>query len=70
MAKGIIRCNICGKEFNDFDEDFEFGVHWRIGYGSQHDGDKVDLDLCPECFDKFIHKLRKKCKIDPIVECY
>jgi DNA-directed RNA polymerase subunit RPC12/RpoP len=70
MAKGIIRCNMCGKEFDNLDEDFKFGVHWRIGFGSQHDGDKVDLDLCPECFDKFIYKLRKKCKIDPIVECY
>ena len=70
MAKGKIKCNMCGKDFDDIDMGFKFGVHCRIGYGSQYDGDKVDLDLCPECFDKFIHNLRKKCKIDPIVECY
>lgn len=44
MAKEKIKCDMCGKDFDDIDKDFKFGVHCRIGYGSQYDGDKVDLD--------------------------
>lgn len=68
MAKGKIRCNMCGKDFNNCDSAFDFGIHRIIGYGSKYDGDDIDLDLCPECFDKFIHRLKEDCRIDPIVE--
>lgn len=42
------------------------GLHSHIGYGSKHDGDIIDLDICCDCFDVLIDKLAKQCKINPI----
>lgn len=68
MAKGKTLCNLCGKEFDILDEQEDFGIHTRAGYGSKFDGDDVELDLCCECFDKLMDKLIPECKINPIVE--
>lgn len=68
MAKGKTLCNLCGKEFDEIDKCVGFGIHTRVGYGSKFDTDDVDLDLCCECFDKFMDKLILECKINPIVE--
>lgn len=66
MAKGRTICNVCGKEFSDYDEQERIGLHSKIGYGSKHDGDTIDLDICYDCFDILIDKLAKQCKINPI----
>ena len=66
MAKGKTLCNVCGKEFSDYDEQEHIGLHSQIGYGSKHDGDIIDLDICCDCFDVLIDKLAKQCKINPI----
>lgn len=68
MAKGKTLCNLCGKEFDIWDEQEEFGIHTRPGYGSQYDGDDVDLDLCCRCFDRLMNKLIPMCKLDPLVK--
>lgn len=68
MAKGKTLCNLCGKEFDEWDKKEWFGLHTRVGYGSKFDGDGIDLDLCCECFDKLMDKLISECKINPIVE--
>ena len=47
MTKTI--CNMCGKEF-DYSDDF--GIRHTYGYGSVHDMDKLEVDLCNECLDK------------------
>ncbi len=60
-----IICNICGKKFKAFDEQGELGLHTRLGYGSVHDGDKLNLDICLHCLDNVIIHL---CKISPIEE--
>lgn len=44
MAKGKTLCNVCGKEFSDYDEQEHIGLHSQIGYGSKHDGDIIDLN--------------------------
>lgn len=44
MAKGRTLCNLCGKEFDEWDEQEGFGIHTRVGYGSKFDGDDVELD--------------------------
>ena len=36
------------------------------GYGSEYDGEVIDLDVCCECFDKMLDKLVSQCKINPI----
>ena len=69
MARGKTICNICGKEFDIFDEQESFGIHTgTIGYGSQYDGDKIDLDMCCDCFDGIMEDIILKCTIDPVTE--
>lgn len=69
MTKYQKFCNLCGKEFDIFDNQESFGIHTgKIGYGSKHDGDSIELDLCCDCFDKLIDDLIPKCKINPLTE--
>lgn len=60
------KCTMCGNELDEFDTELNFSIHKKIGYGSIHDGDKLDLDLCCECFDKLMSVLRPMCGKDPI----
>lgn len=63
MIKKI--CNMCGKEFDMWDEQESFGIYnYNVGYGSKYDGDIIRLDLCCECADKIIDA----CKISPVEE--
>lgn len=57
-------CNLCGKELDFFDRQENFTIHTRIGYGSVHDGDKVHLQFCCDCFDKVV----AMCAVSPIEE--
>ncbi len=66
MARGKTICNLCGKEFDIYDEQESIGYHDRPGYGSSFDGIEIDLDLCLECFDKLMTELIPRCKINPI----
>lgn len=54
----VKRCNLCGKEFDEFDnqEGFSISNEGRntIGYGSAHDGETCRCDLCCSCFDKIM----------------
>ena len=62
MSKVLVcKCNICGKEIPDIERD-HFSIKGRIGYGSKHDGDELELDICNDCLDKLI----EKCKLWPI----
>lgn len=60
------KCNICGKEFDIFDDQLEFGFHKIVGYGSIHDCEEFNLDICCDCFDKIMKILIPNCKITPI----
>lgn len=70
MVKGLIRCKVCGKTAEQvFKGQMVITVHKRIGYGSNHDGSMLDLDIiCPDCFDKLIDSFAGKCAINPIKE--
>lgn len=57
-------CSKCGKEFDEFDMLAEFNISTRIGYGSVHDGEFLDLHLCCECMDKLI----ADCAVSPVSE--
>ncbi len=56
-------CNYCGKELDEFDLQEEFNIHTIVGYGSEHDGEEIDLWLCCECFDKIVDK----CELSPTI---
>ena len=61
-------CHMCGKTFDlwDHQEDFCFDHH--IGYGSAHDFEHMQLNLCCQCFDKVIDWVLPQCKHNPITE--
>lgn len=51
----IFKCDLCGKELNEFDMQENFGLHYsNIGYGSKFDGESIDVDICCTCFDKMM----------------
>lgn len=68
MARGKTICNMCGKEFNMYDEIENRSLCDQFGYGSKYDGDNIRLDLCCNCFDKVIDWIVPQCKINPIEE--
>ncbi len=62
MQKTI--CNMCGHEFDFWDEEEGFAYNGLLGYGSKYDGSALQLNLCCECMDKII----ESCKISPLDE--
>lgn len=62
MKKTI--CNLCGKNFDFLDEQENFSIYTRIGYGSKYDDEQLKLDLCCECMDNLIDL----CVISPVSE--
>ena len=55
-------CNLCGKEFNEFDEKSNLGMYASPGYGSKYDSQMMRFDFCIECFDA----IADACKVPPI----
>lgn len=65
MRVDTIYCNMCGKKFDDLDRQNGFGLHYsNIGYGSQYDGESIDIDLCCDCFDKMMVEY-----VEPKLKC-
>ena len=62
MSRTII-CNKCGKVMDACDMQMEFHVRKILGYGSEHDGDEIELDLCCACVDELVNS----CSISPII---
>lgn len=62
------KCNMCGKDFDMWDEQEDFCFEHVIGYGSKYDMHKVDLKLCCDCFDKVMDFILPQCKDDPMTE--
>ena len=59
-------CNQCGAEIKEYE--FHLSDTERIGYGSVHDGDELDFDLCAKCTDELITYLTERCSISPLHE--
>ena len=62
------KCNMCGKEFDFWDEQENFCFEHKVGYGSIHDGEQVSLNLCCDCFDKVIDIVAPMCQVNPLSE--
>ena len=56
------KCTVCGKKFELHDMFAALCFEKQIGYGSVHDGETFNLNLCCECFDKFADILNLICK--------
>ncbi len=57
-----IRCNLCGKPFDDADTYQGFCITRKIGYGSRYDGCGITLDICCRCMDTLIDQ----CALPPL----
>lgn len=62
MRKTI--CNLCGEDFDFWDEQEDYSIYKRIGYGSRYDGKHLSLDICCKCMDELIGR----CVISPVEE--
>ncbi len=65
MSKEIT-CNMCGRKFDIWDEQENFSIHTRLGYGTKYDGDCLEFDICCDCMETLIDK----CAISPIKEIH
>lgn len=62
------KCTMCGNDFDMWDEQESFCFDHIVGYGSAHDGEKIHINLCCDCFDKILDNIIPKCKINPIID--
>lgn len=62
MIKKEVYCNLCGSRFDFWDENENYSIHQRCGYGSVYDGLMLDLDICCKCMGELI----SGCAISPI----
>lgn len=69
MTKITRLCNMCGKEIEEMDlECNPFSLKHQFGYGSIHDTQVLQLDICSKCQDILTTYLIENCKISPIEE--
>lgn len=61
-------CNICGNDFDMWDKQESFGLHHHVGYGSAHDGEHIDLNMCCNCFDRLMDYILPQCTVSPITK--
>ena len=62
-------CTICGKPFSLWDMnlgDNRYDIF--VGYPSSHDTERIQLNLCMDCFDKVLDTIIPMCKINPVVD--
>ena len=62
----IRKCNLCGKDFNELDINNDCSFVIYPGYGSRHDCERIEVDLCCDCMDDLI----EKCAISPVTAEY
>lgn len=64
----IRKCDLCGKVFNNYDEQEGFGLRYEVGYGSRYDGSSINVDICCDCFDKMMDEyIVPKLKFDKAI---
>lgn len=60
-------CNICGKEFDMWDQQEGFGLRHHVGYGSKFDGFNIQVDMCCDCFDELMDTyILPRCAVSPL----
>ena len=62
-------CNVCGKVFDQLDEQENFGFDYHVGYGSRYDLTHLKAHICIDCFDKLMDGFIPLCKISPDMAC-
>ncbi len=65
MIKEKHICNVCGKAFDEWDEQENFGFDYHVGYGSKYDLRHLKAHICIGCFDKLMDGFIPECRISP-----
>ena len=59
-------CNVCGRQFGQITPSGNlYGgifIYHEVGYGSEHDGEVLEMSICYDCLDKIIGE----CAVNPI----
>jgi len=63
-------CNRCGKEFDVWDDQEDFGIDHYFGYGSKHDMEHINAHFCCKCFDDILDQIIPQLNIPMDVEEY
>ena len=64
----LSRCTMCNKILNEWDRYGDFSCHKWIGYGSKYDENRLDVELCSECFDKVVSFIVNNSATNPLRE--
>jgi len=65
-----VLCNRCGKSFDMWDRQENFGFDYHIGYGSRYDMAYVKANLCCDCFDEMLDDMIKTFVMTPVIGEY
>ena len=65
MLKAKLVCNVCGKVFDELDEQEDFGFDYHVGYGSKYDLTHLEAHICIDCFDKLMDSFIPGSKVSP-----
>lgn len=71
QTENTIICNMCGKEISmelEMTKEEMLHIEKNWGYFSQKDGEIHSLDLCEECYDSLIKRLRHPVQIKEATE--
>lgn len=52
-----MKCNLCGKDFDLWDKQENFGFDYYVGYGSKYDLQHISAHFCCRCFDRLLDEL-------------
>lgn len=65
-------CDICGKDFDNWDLQENHHHTYNFGYGSKHDLEYLEFDVCADCFDKIVDTILPLFPKSPLqdMECY
>ncbi len=63
-----LRCTMCNRILNEWDMYGDFSYHKWIGYASKYDENRLDLELCGNCFDKVVSFIVNNSANNPLKE--
>ncbi len=62
-------CTMCGKPFSSWDMNLGDNRHdIFVGYPSKHDLERIQINLCVDCFDNVLDTIISMCKTNPVVD--
>lgn len=61
-------CIVCGKHLSDIEIKNGFHIQFSCKYGSEFDGDLIDIHFCNNCGDSYIKLLKDTGFYNPVID--